>query len=303
MSAGGLVPCGRCTPCRLNRRKHKTSRNVLEAHNAKDILFVTATYDDNSLPTSYTHFDGRFYCNLGGTLNPRHPQLFIKRLRAAVSPVRFRVSYVGEYGENTLRPHYHFIFFDYPPDQTWRMYESWHDEGRDDPMCAWERFTIEKPNCVWDVSQYTSGYVVKKMTKHDDPRLDGRFPEFFRSSKGLGLAMVPHIVQALDTDSGWSYIYENGNIPRSMKLSGRSVTIDRYMKEKILDGLEEIQPGIKEKIKAICYQNYQAQMQDLQLRSKEAKTSPLKVLEADNAQPLKVLERKFELFNSKKGKL
>lgn len=281
----------------------------MEAQNADNILFVGATYDDNHLPTSYTHKfpDGstRYYSNIRGTLNRRHCQLFIKRLRDAVSPKKFRCFYVGEYGDETLRPHYHFLFFGYPDDQTWRLYESWHDEGSDDPMCAWERFTIEKPRCVWDVSQYTSGYVVKKMTKHDDPRLDGAYPEFFSSSKGIGLAMVPALVAGLNTESGWSYIYENGDIPRTLKLMGKDICIDRYMKEKILDALEKITPGIKEKIKAIRYRAYQEQMCDLHQRAKDHPTmvSSLQILEADNAQPLKNLEARFDLFNSKKGKI
>lgn len=306
-TTGGYVPCGRCLKCRINRRQKKTSRCALECHDAVQTLFVTATYNDKWLPTEYVHkySDGRtkFFSSLTGTLNRRHCQLFIKRLRDAVSPVKFRVFYVGEYGDKNMRPHYHFIFFNYPLDQTWRMYESWHDEKSDEPMCAWERFTIETPRSPWDVSQYTSRYTVKKMTSDIDPRLGGAFPEFFASSKGLGLSMVPSIITALDNPSGWSYIYENGDIPRTIKLMGKNLSIDRYMKEKILDALEISTPGIKEKIKAIRFQKYQEQMRDLSSRAVENKTTAFQILAEENAQPLKNLERQFEIFNSKKGKL
>jgi len=150
LTTRGYVPCGRCLPCSLNKRKKKASRLVLESHDADNTLFVTATYNDVWLPTDYCHHDGRYFSSLSGTLNPRHCQLFLKRLRDAVHPNLFRVAYAGEYGDKGGRPHYHFIFFNFPGADTWRMYESWHDEGSDEPMCAWERFTIETPKSNWD---------------------------------------------------------------------------------------------------------------------------------------------------------
>lgn len=57
--------------------------------------FLTLTYSDEHLPQNHS-------------LDIRAWQLFAKRLRKQAS---FRYYHVGEYGEQTLRPHYHAIIF------------------------------------------------------------------------------------------------------------------------------------------------------------------------------------------------
>lgn len=58
--------------------------------------YVTLTYDDSHLPDK-------------GSLDYRHFQLFMKRLRARVGGVRFYMC--GEYGEENWRPHFHACLF------------------------------------------------------------------------------------------------------------------------------------------------------------------------------------------------
>lgn len=58
--------------------------------------FVTLTYSDQELPADRS-------------VNPRHWQLFAKRMRKAGRPFRFY--HCGEYGERTQRPHYHALIF------------------------------------------------------------------------------------------------------------------------------------------------------------------------------------------------
>lgn len=59
--------------------------------------FVTATYSNEHLPDNYS-------------LNKRHHQLFMKRLRERFD-TNIRFVMCGEYGKQTLRPHYHYILF------------------------------------------------------------------------------------------------------------------------------------------------------------------------------------------------
>lgn len=61
-------------------------------------VFVTLTYDDEHLPAD-------------GSLVKRDLQLFLKRLRKEHEPAKLRYYACGEYGETTLRPHYHAILF------------------------------------------------------------------------------------------------------------------------------------------------------------------------------------------------
>lgn len=58
--------------------------------------FVTLTYSPQQLPPD-------------SSLDLRHFQLFCKKLRKRMGPFRF--FHVGEYGEASLRPHYHALLF------------------------------------------------------------------------------------------------------------------------------------------------------------------------------------------------
>lgn len=70
-----------------------------------DYSFVTLTYDDRTLPlVSDTFYDRP-------TLYRRDFTLFIKRLRKLIYPRKLKYYACGEYGKNTLRPHYHAILF------------------------------------------------------------------------------------------------------------------------------------------------------------------------------------------------
>lgn len=58
--------------------------------------YVTLTYEDRYLPDDYS-------------IDVRHHQLFMKRVRKRYGPVRFFLC--GEYGDINRRPHYHALLF------------------------------------------------------------------------------------------------------------------------------------------------------------------------------------------------
>lgn len=89
-----LLPCGKCSSCVQNKSLQWTARLLKESEEWKYTYFVTLTYDNSHL------------CDL----NKRDIQLFLKRFRKATG---FEMKYyvTGEYGELSLRPHYHAIFF------------------------------------------------------------------------------------------------------------------------------------------------------------------------------------------------
>lgn len=91
-----FLPCGQCIGCRLKRSREWAVRCVHESQLHDHSVFVTLTYDDDSLPT-----------DMG--LHYRHFQLFMKRLRKLKPHVRFYMC--GEYGDTYLRPHYHACLF------------------------------------------------------------------------------------------------------------------------------------------------------------------------------------------------
>jgi len=121
--------------------------------------FLTLTYDDAHYPED-------------GSVQPRSLQLFMKRLRKAISPQKVRYYACGEYGEENWRAHYHVLLFGFGfPDRTpWRksdtgfqVYRSaflerlWADaDGR--PLGHAELGTVTAQS-----GSYVARYVLKKI--------------------------------------------------------------------------------------------------------------------------------------------
>ncbi|AXH75650.1 MAG: replication initiator protein [Microviridae sp.] len=92
------LPCGRCIGCRLERSRQWAVRIMHEAQLHDLNCFITLTYSSENLPVT-------------GSLRKGHFQLFMKRLRKAISPKKVRFYACGEYGDQLSRPHYHAILF------------------------------------------------------------------------------------------------------------------------------------------------------------------------------------------------
>ena len=67
--------------------------------------FVTLTYNDENLPKD-------------NTLVKEDLQKFWKDLRYRIFPEKIRYFASGEYGDETQRPHYHAVIFNYFPDDA-----------------------------------------------------------------------------------------------------------------------------------------------------------------------------------------
>ena len=93
--------CGQCINCKLHRSQSWAIRLTHESKMHERSCFVTLTYSDDNLP--------KF-----GSLNYDDVTLFIKKLRSFLDyankkPISY--FYVGEYGTNFSRPHYHLCLF------------------------------------------------------------------------------------------------------------------------------------------------------------------------------------------------
>lgn len=148
-----------------------------EAHMHDSNLFLTLTYNDSNLPIGS---EGRT------TINKRDLQLFWKRMRKAGFDLRYYA--VGEYGDNTGRPHYHAIAFGLLLSDL-RLYT------RSNGFNLYTSAILDKiwglGNCwVGDVTfescAYVARYVMKKLTGNH-ARLyehEGILPEFALMSRG-----------------------------------------------------------------------------------------------------------------------
>lgn len=203
---------------------------MLEANLHSDNAFVTLTYSDEHLPI--VQKDSK----LLATLIPTHLSLWLKRLRKEIAPLRIRYFAVGEYGDQTERPHYHAIVFGLP---TCRFGGSRYNRNRvnccyycDLVRDTWKMGQVQLGTVETSSAQYVCGYVTKKLTAADDPRLAGRHPEFARMSRKPGVghdAMWDVASTVLEFDLADS----EGDVPSSLRHGSREFPLGAYLRRSL----------------------------------------------------------------------
>lgn len=113
-----FVPCGKCYACRLNKRMEWTYRLSKELYVSVSAYFVTLSYSDEYLKYHVNRQTGE----VAAVLNKVDLQTFIKRLRYYS---KFRYFAVGEYGEKTMRPHYHLLIFNLSRSAAMKIESVW----------------------------------------------------------------------------------------------------------------------------------------------------------------------------------
>lgn len=144
------LPCGQCIGCRVERSRQWAMRCVHESRLYPRNSFVTLTYSDEYCPNS---------------LEYRSFQLFMKKARKKCGPFRFYMC--GEYGERTLRPHYHALLFGLSFDDMkyWRMSESGCRVYRSATLeSLWTLGNSEIGEVTFESAAYVASYCVKKIT-------------------------------------------------------------------------------------------------------------------------------------------
>lgn len=142
----GTFPCGKCLSCRIAKSREWSARLVHELGAWSDALFVTLTYDDEHLPENRS-------------LVKSDLQKFFKRLRKNYKkPLRYFAC--GEYGDTTMRPHYHAIIYGIGYKDRQVIKDSWH-------FCQWQNFNDKKAfgTVTYDSCRYVSDYIFKKYSK------------------------------------------------------------------------------------------------------------------------------------------
>lgn len=174
------IPCGQCIGCRLERSRQWAIRCVHEASLYTDNCFITLTYNDENLPED-------------GSLNKRHFQLFMKRLRKKYPLTKIRYFHCGEYGDQFERPHYHALLFNFDfPDK-----ELYKDDGTN------KTYISEILNATWGLgfcligtvtfesAAYVARYITKKVTgEKAEEHYKNRIPEFITMSRKTGIGKL-----------------------------------------------------------------------------------------------------------------
>lgn len=227
------IRCGQCIGCRTERRDAWALRCLAESKMHKSNIFATFTYDEEAKPRD-------------GGLHYEDFQLFMKRYRKAYGqPIRFFVA--GEYGGQTLRPHWHALLFGVSCDDAVRyngVYSKRALYSSEKLSAAWGKGVVTFGEVTFASARYCASYIVSKYGE-DDPRYTrvdqgtGEVwtvrPEFARMSlkPGLGREWV---------EKWYKDLYETGH--NAVIVDGAKVRIPRYYDEV----MREMRPELMETV-------------------------------------------------------
>lgn len=172
--SGMIVPCGRCLGCRTMRVSEWSTRLECELDYHEDTSFLTLTYSDDYLP-------------IGGSLRKKDLQNFYKRLRRNISP-KIKHYSVGEYGDESGRPHYHCLIFGWYPDDAYMVEAVPRRVSSELLEDVWPFGMVDVGIVQPESIKYVCGYVMKKLygVKADNTYGSNEHP-FAIMSKGIGL--------------------------------------------------------------------------------------------------------------------
>lgn len=294
--AGLQLPCGKCMPCRLARRRLWVTRQRLEATSHGDNCFVTLTYRDDALPDGYQ-------------LHPPDLRDFLKRLRERVKPIRFRFFAVGEYGDASQRPHYHLSVFGLSghTDKAGSRYRYWGFAR--EIQLAWalgQTFTVPFSDLT---ARYVAGYTVKKMTSKDDYRLGNRHPEFARMSNRPGLG-VPAIRKLAGTIMSTGFgMQANGSlmdVPTTLTVGSEKLHLGRFLTNKLREAVGLTNEEI---VQLRQNRSYERQIELQAMLADKISDEPLtpwsakKIYQEVNAQKVAEIHARYKIWSQKRGSI
>lgn len=205
------VPCGYCLGCQKSSNNQYRIRLMYEirCYPPGSCLFVTLTFDDEHLQ--------RFESDTNKAV-----RLFLDRVRKRFGK-QIRHWFIGEYGTERGRPHYHGILFDVPKELS-TVYNVEHPGDHPVLRELWSYGFV----FVGYVSDATCGYITKYLTKS----LNGeKVRPRVITSKGIGASY-------LDTDE--CRLHKDGETLRPlMHLNGYPQALPRYYYNKIFDDVDK----------------------------------------------------------------
>lgn len=264
---------------------------MLEANQYSDNAFVTLSYDEEHLPRLP---DGR------GILVRQDLTNWLKRIRKALEPFDRKIRFfgVGEYGDETWRPHYHIALFNYP---TCRFGRSRYELGYKNCCYAcdmvrdtWGRGNVLLGTLSTESAQYVCGYVTKKMTAKTDPRLDGRTPEFPAMSLRPGIG-GDAMWEVADTVMKFNLETPEGDVPSSLRHGSRTLPLGRYLTKRLrkMVGKDEKAPqGVLDKVKS--------ELQPVRQAAFDASENLSEAIAKKSAQAVRNMEARQKIFSQRK---
>lgn len=162
-----LLSCGQCIGCRLKLSMDWALRCVHESQLHKENCYITLTYAGKG-----SLHDGCSCVEDGWSDHPmslcyRDFQLFMKRLRKAISDKDIRFYMCGEYGEQFSRPHFHACLFGYRFEdlRSWSKSSSGFKLYRSKILeLLWTHGNSTVGDVTFESAAYVARYLCQKIT-------------------------------------------------------------------------------------------------------------------------------------------
>lgn len=222
--------CGQCRECQIKKSMQWAYRCKVENHYAKSGVFLTLTYDESELPWIDTN-EGTF-----ATLHKPDFQKFMKRLRYYNND-KIRFFACGEYGPQTMRPHYHALIWNINRSSKKRLQE------------IWQKGHVKAGNIEEKSINYVTNYMMKKGVLN----LPGTKPYFTLMSRNPGIGY-----QYFEANKERHNFHEDYRLMVPKPLEARPF-MPRYYEDKIIpENMKEEVRLLKEKRS----QEFMAQYED-----------------------------------------
>lgn len=196
------IPCGHCFDCKNKIVREWTYRAMSEFMYWDKGIFLTLTYADTD-----------------GELCRRDLQLFLKRFRKKISPLKIRYFGCGEYGSRGKRPHFHLIIYNYVPNDLQYFFTKDNIDYflSQEIEKLWDKGYI----LISDVTYTSCHYSTNYMQKLND----------FEEKK-----VKPFRVMSTRPGIGLNYFLENYHdfvMTDKLYVDGKNISLPRYFLNKI----------------------------------------------------------------------
>lgn len=235
-------PCGSCLDCKKRRASGWGYRLRNELKHSETAYFITLTYDNDHVPITKNGFTTLSKIHLKNTIKVwrqtqlRNAKKEAKKHNLDSTIPSIKYYYVGEYGGQYKRPHYHIIIFNIQ--LTTILSNKWVKLVKNSPQIylngkhlftinSWKYGHITIGQVEEASVMYTLKYICKGKTVPMHKK-DDRTPEFSAMSKGIGKNYL--------SEKNIKWHYEDILNRYYLTLPGQiKVPMPRYYKEKIYD--------------------------------------------------------------------
>lgn len=260
------IPCGKCLGCRQAQSMEWSNRLMLESYYHKSVYFVTLTYNDDFIRPCFGYNPENAEAHIFGTLDKEHIQKFIKRIRFNSGSEDLRYYCAGEYGDRTLRPHYHLILFglnlpfgDLIPcgiSETGNQYyrSKFLEQNWSDPRTHESYGFVSCEPANYYTFKYVSAYVTKKLGKEPNYVYEcrGQIPPFSLQSRNPAIGLRYYLDHPECVEEGFIYL--------STVKEGLKIPVPKYFVKKYIEDYPDKAVKLIERRKQIASDRVEAEM-------------------------------------------